>query len=155
MPIQRTTSAPVEPARDPWLAMRRGALGRCPHCGEGHLFKGFLSVAPACDSCGEAFHHHRADDLPAYIVIAIVGHIVVGGMLAAETHGEWPLWLHIGLWPTLTIVLSLAMIRPIKGGIVALQWALRMHGFGSHPDGDDMPALRPHPETLKTGTPAQ
>lgn len=155
MPIQRTTSAPAEPARDPWLAMRRGARGRCPHCGEGHLFKGFLSVAPACDACGETFVHHRADDLPAYVVIAIVGHVVVGGMLAAETHGDWPLWLHIGLWPTLTVVMSLAMIRPIKGAIVALQWALRMHGFGSHPDGDDMPALRPRPEALNTGPSAR
>lgn len=156
MPIERTHPlAPAGAPRDLWSAMRRGAAGRCPHCGEGHLFAGFLAVAPSCDRCGEVFHHHRADDLPAYVVIAIVGHVVVGGMLAAETHGDWPLWLHVGLWPTLTIVLSLAMIRPIKGAIVALQWALRMHGFSAQPDGDDLPALRPRAEELETGPAAR
>ncbi len=149
MPIERTTplaDAAAEHPRDTWTALRRGALGRCPHCGEGKLFRGFLAVAPSCEHCGEAFHHHRADDLPAYIVIVIVGHVVVGGMLSAETHGNWPVWWHVALWPTLTVVLSLLMIRPIKGAVVALQWALRMHGFGRHPDGDDMPALRPRTE---------
>lgn len=148
MPIVTHTHPPAaaEAPRDVWLAMRRGALGRCPYCGEGRLFAGFLAVAPECERCGEAFHHHRADDLPAYIVIAIVGHVVVGGMLSAETYAEWPVWWHVALWPTLTVVLSLAMIRPIKGAVVALQWALRMHGFSRHPDGDDMQALRPRNE---------
>ncbi|MHB2167957.1 DUF983 domain-containing protein [Alsobacter sp. R-9] len=148
MPIvtTHTPSSPADAPRDVWQAMRRGALGRCPHCGEGHLFAGFLAVAPSCDRCGTEFHHHRADDLPAYIVIAIVGHVVVGGMLSAETYAEWPLWWHVVLWPSLTIALSLGMIRPIKGAVVALQWAFRMHGFGTHPDGDDMPALRPRAE---------
>jgi uncharacterized protein (DUF983 family) len=133
--------------RDRWLSMRRGLAGRCPHCGEGHLFKGFLKVAPHCDVCGEHFHHHRADDLPAYIVIFVVGHIVVGGMLSAETHYDWPVWLHVMLWPLLTVVLSLGMLQPVKGVIVALQWANRMHGFNHHQDGDDHAALRPHGET--------
>jgi uncharacterized protein (DUF983 family) len=133
----------VEDAPRPWLlAMKRGIAGKCPHCGEGKLFPRFLKVADRCHQCGEEFHHHRADDLPAYLAIFIVGHVVVGGMVSAETYGEWPLWWHIALWPTLTVVLSLALIQPLKGAVVALQWAHRMHGFGG-PDPDSPAAFEP------------
>lgn len=121
-----------------WPALLRGLSGRCPCCGKGRLFTRFLKVADSCDVCGTEFHHHRADDLPAYLVIFVVGHIVVGGMLSAETYSEWPVWLHAAVWPTLTVVLSLALIQPIKGAVVALQWAHRMHGFGE-PDSDELP----------------
>jgi uncharacterized protein (DUF983 family) len=133
----------VHPKRDTWLAIRRGFAGRCPHCGEGRLFRAFLKVADGCEACGTEFHHHRADDLPAYITISIVGHVVVGGMLYAETYGDWPILWHVVTWPLLTILLSFAIIQPIKGGIVGLQWANRMHGFSGVPDGDDLPILRP------------
>ena len=62
----------------------RGLRGRCPKCGEGRLFRAFLKVADNCPACGEEFHHHRADDFPAYLVIVIVGHIVVAMVLAVE-----------------------------------------------------------------------
>ena len=65
------------PARDAWSAMLRGLRGRCPNCGEGRMFRAFLKVADHCPACGEALHHQRADDAPAYFVIMIVGHIVV------------------------------------------------------------------------------
>jgi uncharacterized protein (DUF983 family) len=145
-PTIETKTAPDHHAspRDTLLAVRRGALGHCPNCGQGRLFSRFLKVVPACERCGTPFHHHRADDLPAYAVIIIVGHIVVGGLVSSETYWEWPIWVHVALWPTLTVVLSLALIQPIKGAIVGLQWALRMHGFSDEPDGDDHPALRPH-----------
>lgn len=133
--------------RHPLVAIRRGMMGRCPHCGTGHLFGRFLKVADHCESCGTEFHHHRADDLPAYAVMFIVGHIVVGALLSVESNTEWPIWMHAVLWPALTVVLSLVLIQPIKGGIVGLQWALRMHGFSRQPDGDEAPALRPHGET--------
>ncbi|MCP8939868.1 DUF983 domain-containing protein [Alsobacter sp. SYSU M60028] len=129
--------------RDPWVAIRRGVAGRCPHCGEGRLFTSYLKVTPRCEACGEHFHHHRADDLPAYIVIFVVGHIVVGGMLSAETHGDWPVWWHVVLWPLLTVVMSLGMLQPVKGIIVALQWANRMHGFGDGVEPGEPAALRP------------
>jgi uncharacterized protein (DUF983 family) len=135
-PPDVTDTIIVEDAPRPWLvAMKRGIAGKCPHCGKGRLFSRFLKVADHCDCCGEEFHHHRADDLPAYLAIFIVGHVVVGGMVSAETYGEWPLWWHVALWPTLTVVLSLALIQPLKGAVVALQWAHRMHGFGG-PDPD-------------------
>lgn len=110
-------------------ALKRGLLSRCPNCGEGKLFSKFLKVADHCSECGEAFHHHRADDFPAYIVIFIVGHIIVPLVLFTETHYEPPYWVHMVLWPTMVVVLSLALLQPVKGAIVALQWVVGMHGF--------------------------
>jgi uncharacterized protein (DUF983 family) len=107
----------------------RGARGLCPHCGEGRLFGRFLKVADRCDACGEELHHHQADDFPAYLVIVIVGHIVVPLVLAVETHIAPDYWVHVALWIPLTLGLSLALIQPVKGMVVALQWRLGMHGF--------------------------
>lgn len=115
--------------RPVWPAMRRGFFCRCPHCGEGRLFGKFLKVVPECAACGTELHHHRADDMPAYIVMFIVGHVVVSALLAAEMEANWPTWVHVALWPSLALVMSFALIQPVKGAIVGLQWALRMHGF--------------------------
>ena len=111
-------------------ALLRGASCKCPECGEGRLFRKFLKVAETCPSCGEELHHHRADDMPAYIVMSIVGHIVVGLVLWAEFTYAPPVWVHWSLWLPLTVILTLALLQPVKGFIVALQWNLRMHGFG-------------------------
>lgn len=116
------------------LAVARGLKGRCPHCGGGRLFRAFLKPVDACGTCGEPLHHQRADDLPPYIVITIVGHIVVGGLLLAEKYGDWPMALHMVVWPALTLALALALMQPVKGGVIGLQWALRMHGFGAEPE---------------------
>ena len=110
-------------------AMKRGFLGRCPNCGKGHMFRAFLKVADQCPVCAEPLHHHRADDFPAYIVIVLVGHIVVPLVLAVETAWAWPTWLHMLVWPATIAILALALLQPVKGAIVALQWALGMHGF--------------------------
>ena len=119
----------AEPAMG--VSLFRGALCRCPACGEGRLFRRFLKVADTCAACGEELHHHRADDMPAYIVMSIVGHIVVGLVVWAEFRYGWPVWLHLSLWLPLTLALTLALLQPVKGFIVALQWGLRMHGFGT------------------------
>ena len=126
--------------RDVSLAMQRGALGRCPHCGNGRLFRAFLKVADQCPACGEPLHHHRADDAPAYFVILIVGHLVVPIALAIETAFAPPYWVHLVTWGPVTLGLSFLLLPVVKGAIVALQWANRMHGFDSEsPYGD--PAL--------------
>jgi uncharacterized protein (DUF983 family) len=117
------------PPRDGWSAVMRGMTGRCPHCGKGRLFRAYLKVTDNCPACSEAFHHHRADDAPAYFVILIVGHIVVPLALAVETAYDLPYMAHIWLWTPLTLGLALGLLQPVKGAIVALQWALRMHGF--------------------------
>jgi uncharacterized protein (DUF983 family) len=112
-------------------AMRRGFLGCCPACGEGRLFGRFLKVADRCASCGTELHHHRADDLPPYLVIFIVGHIIGYGILMTETRLDVPLWLHLAIWPALTLLMCLALLQPVKGAVVGLQYALGMHGFGA------------------------
>ena len=115
--------------RDVAQAMWRGFRGRCPACGEARLFGSFLKVNESCSACGEELHHHRADDFPAYLVIVIVGHIVVPLVLAVETHLAPSYWIQLALWLPLTLGLSLALLQPIKGAVVAVQWFLGMHGF--------------------------
>ena len=75
------------PARPLWNAMWNGVRGKCPKCGQGKLFSSFLKIVPACEHCGEEMHHHRADDFPAYIVVVIVGHVILGGFMAFEAAG--------------------------------------------------------------------
>lgn len=110
-------------------AMLRGVRCRCPACGEGKLFRAFLKVADECPSCGEPFHHHRADDFPAYLVIVIAGHIVVPLILMVETDFHPAYWIHLALWLPLTLGLCLGLLQPVKGAVVAMQWFLGMHGF--------------------------
>src|SRR4051794_11350608 len=115
--------------RDLWTALKRGLRGRCPRCGEGKLFRAFLKVDNNCSSCGLDFTPHRADDLPAYLVIVIVGHIVVPLALMIETNYSPPVALQLAIYLPVTFVASLALLQPVKGAVVGLQWALRMHGF--------------------------
>ncbi len=115
--------------RDAWQALKRGFRGRCPRCGEGRLFRAFLKVDDACSVCGQDFTPHRADDLPAYLVIVIVGHIVVPLALMIETDYAPPVALQLAIYLPLTLVASLTLLQPVKGAVVGVQWALRMHGF--------------------------
>jgi uncharacterized protein (DUF983 family) len=115
--------------RSVFNSILRGLSLRCPACGKGRLFRRYLKVADHCPSCSEALHHHRADDAPPYFTIAIVGHIVVGLLLAVEIAYRPPLWLHAAIWLPLTVILALLLLPPIKGALVGLQWALLMHGF--------------------------
>jgi uncharacterized protein (DUF983 family) len=115
--------------RDVWTAMKRGFRGRCPRCGEGKLFHAFLKVDDHCTVCDLDFTPHRADDLPAYLVIVIVGHIVVPLALMIETNYSPPVALQLAIYLPLTFVASLVLLQPVKGAVVGVQWALRMHGF--------------------------
>jgi uncharacterized protein (DUF983 family) len=116
-------------------SLLRGAMLKCPACGTGSMFRRYLKVADHCAHCGEALHHQRADDAPPYFTIVIVGHIVVSLVLAVEMAYRPPLWLHAALWLPLTVILSLVLLPSVKGMLVALQWALLMHGFD--PDAKD------------------
>lgn len=125
------TDASAAESPNAYRAMKNGFLCRCPACGQGRLFGRFLKVVDACAVCGTEFHHHRADDFPPYIVMFIVGHMIGYGVLTAETRFEVPLWLHLAVWPALTLILCLALLQPIKGVVVGLQYALGMHGFAA------------------------
>ncbi len=124
------------PKRDLWQAMARGLRCRCPSCGEGKIFRAFLKVADKCPACGENLSHHRADDLPAYLVIVIVGHIIVPIALWIETNYAPSMLLQLAFYLPFTLASSLLLLQPVKGAVVGLQWAFRMHGFDeSRPEG--------------------
>ncbi len=107
----------------------RGFLGKCPNCNSGKQFKGYLKVVNRCGTCGTDLSHHRADDLPPYLTIFIVGHLIVGLILIVERSTQLTTNQHLAIWIPLTIILSLLLLQPLKGAVVGLQWALRMHGF--------------------------
>jgi uncharacterized protein (DUF983 family) len=115
--------------RNVWTALKRGLRGRCPRCGQGKLFRAFLKVDNRCSVCGLDFTPHRADDLPAYLVIIIVGHIVVPLALMIETNYSPPVALQLAIYLPITLLASLLLLQPVKGAVVGIQWALRMHGF--------------------------
>lgn len=112
-------------------ALRRGFAMRCPNCGKGRLFGKFLKVANHCPACGEVLSYHRADDFPAYLVIVLVGHILVPIALFVEVTYNPPLWLSAALWLPLTALLAVALLQPVKGAIVGMQWQMGMHGFAA------------------------
>ncbi len=122
----------------------RGLAKRCPACGKGRLFSGFLSVNPTCANCGLELHHQRADDAPPYLTIFVVGHIVVPLMLLVEKLWHPDLWIHFALWLPLTLGLSLWLLPRVKGAVIGLQWAFGMHGFASGAESENG-ALTPAP----------
>jgi uncharacterized protein (DUF983 family) len=139
MPWTDQTADVALPRRGVWRSLFRGFIGRCPHCGQGKLFRAFLKVTDRCEACGEDLSHQRADDFPAYIVILIVGHLLVPMVLFVETAFAPPYAVQLAVWLPLALVLSVALLQPVKGAIVSLQWAMRMHGFGELPDADALP----------------
>lgn len=133
-PAQTVAPADAEEDRLVKPALWRGWRRRCPNCGAGPMMRGYLKVRDACPVCSEALHHQRADDGPAYMTILIVGHLLAPLLLIVYT--KWrpdPVTMAVGF--TLgTVALSLYLLPRLKGALVALQWAKRMHGFGSSPD---------------------
>ena len=124
------------PPRAVWRALLRGARQSCPQCAKGNLYSSYLKVVKDCANCGEAMHHHRADDAPPYFTILLVGHIVVPLLVIVEKVYRPDLWLHTVLWLPLAVVLALVLLPVVKGALVGLQWALYMHGFDpNHDDG--------------------
>lgn len=111
-------------------AISRGLRKRCPNCGEGALFEGYLKVCDACPSCGEEMLHHRADDGPAYLTILVVGHLLAIVLhVSFTTFRPEPMVMAI-VFSVLCVGLSLFLLPRMKGMVVAIQWSRRMHGFG-------------------------
>ena len=108
--------------RSPPPPIATGLRGRCPRCGRGHLFKGYLKVRPACEACGLDFTFIDSGDGPAFFAMTIVGIVVVGLAMWVEFTYEPPIWLHMLLWVPLTLILSLGLVRPLKGLMIALQY---------------------------------
>lgn len=139
MTVEITTGHEISDAnqRSTRKAIKHGLRSRCPNCGEGALFNGFLTVRDSCDNCGTELHHHRADDLPAYLVVLVVGHVVVGAAMGMMLLTTISIWWQLAFWTPVIIIASLFCLRPAKGAVVGLQWAQRMHGFGAEREGYD------------------
>lgn len=102
-----------------------GMRGRCPRCSEGRLFSGFLGVQPRCQACGLDFSFIDSGDGPAVFIIMIVGFIVVGLALFVEFSFAPPFWVHALLWVPLILGLSIGLLRPLKGFLIAQQYRHR------------------------------
>jgi uncharacterized protein (DUF983 family) len=99
-----------------------GLAGRCPACGRGKLFSGYLTLAPRCTVCGLDYSFADSGDGPAVFVILVTGFIVVGAALFVEMAYTPPYWLHALLWGPLAILLPLLLLRSFKGVLIALQY---------------------------------
>lgn len=127
--------AALEP-RPLWPAMLRGFACRCPNCGKGALFGRFLKPVATCEVCGEDYTAQRADDAPPYFTMIIVGHLLVPPMVAVQLATRFSVVTYMAVCIPLIGLSAAALLQPIKGAIVAFQWAMRMHGFdrnGSEP----------------------
>ena len=106
----------------PISAISTGLAGRCPRCGDGHLFRGFLSVAPRCESCGLDFGFADSGDGPAVFVTLIAGFLVLGCALAVDIAYEPPIWIYLVIFAPLTLLVCLGLLRPLKGLLIASQY---------------------------------
>ncbi len=112
----------------PFLA---GLAGRCPHCGDGALFAGFLTIAPRCPRCGFELAKADSGDGPAVFVIFIAGFIAAFGvMFTAIFYRHAPIWISFAIWLPLAALLCLALLRPMKGLMIAAQFANRASEAG-------------------------
>lgn len=143
-------SAPALPYAKPpsfWIAASRGAGNRCPACGEGRLFDGYLRVAPHCSACQAPLGQLRADDAPPYFTIFIAGHVLVPLVLMVERHWMPPMWLHMALWLPLFTLVCILLLRPIKGATIGWMMRLGLTGEEHRPE-QDRP-LSPAPAPAK------
>jgi uncharacterized protein (DUF983 family) len=103
------------------VSFAAAALGHCPVCGKGRLFKSFLKVAGSCSNCGTDFKAADTGDGPVVFVLLIAGFVACFGMLYAFLNYNWPAWLHLVVWPSVAGGLSLGLMQPLKGLMVASQ----------------------------------
>jgi uncharacterized protein (DUF983 family) len=104
------------------VPIMRGLAGRCPRCGKGRLFAGFLTLRPRCEVCGLDFSFADSADGPAFFVMFFSGFVVAGSALAVEALYSPPFWVHAVLWIPLILITTLVPLRPVKGLLIALQY---------------------------------
>lgn len=113
---------PFEPPSTVLQSAMRGIACRCPRCGRGKLFRGFLTLRPRCESCGLDYAFIDTGDGPAIFIIMLAGAVVVGAALIVEVKYQPPFWLHAVLWLPLTLVTTLLPLRSMKSLLIALQF---------------------------------
>lgn len=99
-----------------------GMKGKCPRCGQGKLFSGYLTVAKSCRRCKLDFGFVDTGDGPAVFVISIVGIIAIIGVLVTEVMFEPAIWINMMIWLPVTVILCLLLLRPLKGLLIAQQY---------------------------------
>ena len=112
----------LQEAPPPPSPIPTGLAGRCPRCGKGKLFAGFLALRPRCAQCGLDYSFADSADAPAFFVMFISGFLVAGSALAVEILYAPPYWVHALLWGPLILITALLPLRPIKGLLIALQY---------------------------------
>lgn len=112
-------------------AFRNGLFRKCPECGVGKVFNGYIKVKHTCDHCGLELHHQRADDAPPYFTMLIVLHFVISGLLTVEQTYSPATWVQLTIWLPVSFVSAIWLLPRVKGALIGIQWARRMHGFGN------------------------
>ena len=115
MPAEDRDYPPISP-------FSTGLAGRCPRCGDGKLFSGFLDLAPRCEVCGLDYGFADSGDGPAVLVTLFAGFLVLGIALATQIVYEPPIWIHLAIFLPLTLVVCLGMLRTLKGFLIASQY---------------------------------
>ncbi|MET4732753.1 uncharacterized protein (DUF983 family) [Thalassospira sp. MBR-102] len=108
--------------------LSRGFRRKCPNCGHGLAFGGYLKLRQECDCCAHPIGEYRCDDAPPYFTIFIVGHIVVGGALTMEQSIQPSMALQLSVWLPITVLLCLGFLPFIKGAVLGTQWAMKIKG---------------------------
>jgi uncharacterized protein (DUF983 family) len=141
--------APAEPVIHPpaGVALLRGARGRCPACGQGRLFDGYLRLAEECSACHAPLGRIRADDAPPYFTIFLAGHVLLPAAFLVERIWHPAVWVHMAIWLPAFTIACLLLLRPVKGMVVA--WMMRL-GLNGDEQGAPVPVAatprRPAPD---------
>jgi len=109
-------------------AVWRGFRQQCPHCGAAPLFRAYLKPVEKCANCGEAFGHIRADDLPPYLTMVVVGHIVMPLFMVTDRYHDLSGWMHGAIWIPLTVALMFYFLPRLKGVALAWMWRIGLTG---------------------------
>ena len=115
----------VSPSR---IAALRGLRGRCPACGKGRLFAGYLKQAPACADCGAATGEIEAEDGPPWLTVLLLGPLLAALTFIAARHEDWPLWMRLAGLGAFAIVAALMLLPRIKGALIGVLWGMRGSG---------------------------
>ena len=111
------------------VAALRGLRNHCPRCDHKPLFARYLKPVERCAGCGQDWTLHQADDFPAYIAIFISGHLLAPVLIAAGSRELLPMgWLAL-IAVVGALLLTIVMLQPAKGAVIALQYHWKMHGF--------------------------
>jgi uncharacterized protein (DUF983 family) len=122
-PLPSLNKDPAMTEHATWTGIGRGFCRRCPACGRGALFRGFLTIQPHCPSCGAYNTAYPSDDLPPYLTILIAGHLIVPSLLWLDSTFAPALWIQFATWLPLTTLLTIGLLPFVKGGAVGLCWA--------------------------------